>query len=86
MNTYAVYWNLGAITPDLVQQAIATYRHKFSQSPAVIIAGAHRAAEAQAVGAACGLDVQLSGGLLAGEFWLGGGERQPPQQLTLGGM
>lgn len=69
--TYATFWNEGKITTDLVQRAIAAYRSKFSQPPAVIVAGAHREDEAKDAATACGLAMQTSRGLLAGEFWLG---------------
>ena len=72
MANYAVFWNEGKITTDLVRRAVATYRGKFLEPPAVIVAGAHREAESQAAAAACGLAMQTSRGLLAGEFWLGG--------------
>lgn len=83
--TFATFWNTGKITTTLVQQAIDTYRAKFNAAPSVMVAGAHREAQARAAATACGLDVTIrKGGLLAGEFWLGGGVETPqPTQLTL---
>jgi len=88
-HTFATFWNTGKITTALVQQAIAAYRDRFHAAPSVLVAGAHRADQARDVATACGLILMTSGGLLAGEFWLGGSEQSQPQpnatptQLTL---
>lgn len=83
---FATFWNQGKITPAMVQQAIETYRTVFGVAPAVLVAGAQREAQARDAATACGLNVTIRrGGLLAGEFWLGGGveEDRQPTQLTL---
>ena len=83
-HTYATFWNTGQITTALVQQAIAAYRDRFHAAPSTLVAGAHRADQARAVATACGLTLTTNGGLLAGEFWLGGSVEQPEAtQLTL---
>jgi len=85
MGTYAVFWDFGKITRMRVSMAIDAYTTYFGARPTQMVAPAHRENEARAVAAGCGLALEIRrGGLLAGEFWLGGNGAAPePEQLSL---
>lgn len=74
---YGVFFDMGAITPERVKRARQRFATQFGIAATVLVAGKQREGEARAAAQEQGLAVEARGGIIGGEFWLGGEDGAP---------